>query len=157
MRQLKARDIMCLAQDQQAYAKKVTDSLPLIESQNRPPFFLFFFSFFFFLGPHLQLMEVPGLEVKSQLQLLAYTTATATQDPNHICDLHHSSPQRWILNPLREARDRTRIFMDTSQILSPWAMTGTPRTNHFAVNGIQPTSNWVLFIIIIISHLLSTF
>ena len=29
--------------------------------------------------------------VKSELQLLAYTTATAIQDPNCACDLHHSS------------------------------------------------------------------
>ena len=36
-------------------------------------------------------------------------------DPSHVCDLHHSSRQRWILNPLSEARDRARIFMDTSQ------------------------------------------
>ena len=37
----------------------------------------------------------------------AYTTATATPDLSHICDLHHSSQQRQILNPLKEARDRT--------------------------------------------------
>ena len=33
----------------------------------------------FFLGPHLQHMEVPRLGVKLELQLPAYTTATATQ------------------------------------------------------------------------------
>ena len=33
------------------------------------------------LGPHLQHMEVPKLRVKSELQQLAYTTATATVDP----------------------------------------------------------------------------
>ena len=33
-------------------------------------------------------MEVPRLGVK--LELLAYTTATATQDPSCIWDLHHS-------------------------------------------------------------------
>ena len=44
--------------------------------------------FFFFLGPHLQHMEVPGLVVESELQLLAYTTATATGDLSHICNLH---------------------------------------------------------------------
>ena len=38
-------------------------------------------------------MEVPGLEVKLGLQVLAYTTATATQDPSHICDLYHSLGQ----------------------------------------------------------------
>ena len=37
--------------------------------------------FFFFLGPHLQHMEVPRLGADWELQLLAYTTATATQDP----------------------------------------------------------------------------
>ena len=33
---------------------------------------------FCFLGPNPRHMEVPGLGVKSELQLLAYTTATAT-------------------------------------------------------------------------------
>ena len=37
-------------------------------------------------------MEVPRLGVKLELQLSAYTTAAITQDPNHIFDLHHSSP-----------------------------------------------------------------
>ena len=39
------------------------------------------------VGPHMQHMEVPRLGVKSELQLLAYTTATATLDPSRICDL----------------------------------------------------------------------
>ena len=51
--------------------------------------FVFLF-FFFFLGPHLRHMEVPRLEVQLELQLPAYTTATATQDPSHVCNLHHS-------------------------------------------------------------------
>ena len=44
----------------------------------------------FFLGPHLQLMEVPRLEVKSELQLLAYPTATTKPDPSRACNLRHS-------------------------------------------------------------------
>ena len=32
-------------------------------------------------------MEVPRLGVEPELQLLAYTTATAMLDPSHICDL----------------------------------------------------------------------
>ena len=40
-----------------------------------------FFFFFAFLGPHLQHMEIPRLGVQLELQLPAYTTATATQDP----------------------------------------------------------------------------
>ena len=34
-----------------------------------------------------------------------------------VCDLHHSSQQRLILNPLSEDRDQTRILMDTSRLL----------------------------------------
>ena len=37
--------------------------------------------YFYFSWPHLQHMEVPRLEVKLELQLLAYTTATAMLDP----------------------------------------------------------------------------
>ena len=50
------------------------------------------------------------------LELLAYATATATatQDPSLVCDLYPSSWQHQILNPLREARDRTCVFTDTS-------------------------------------------
>ena len=34
-----------------------------------------------FLGPHLWHMEVPKLGIESELQLPAYATAIATQDP----------------------------------------------------------------------------
>ena len=85
------------------------------------------FFFFFFL-----LRAVPvaygnfRLGVKSELQLLAYTTATATQDPSHLCNPHHSSQQCCILNPLREARDWTWDIMDTSWVHYLWAMLGIP-------------------------------
>ena len=38
-------------------------------------------------------MEVPRLGVRWELELPAYITATATAtwDPSHLCDLHHSS------------------------------------------------------------------
>ena len=58
-----------------------------------------------FLGQNLQHKEVPCLGVKSELQLLTYATATATQDLSHVCELHHSSQQRCIPDPLSEARD----------------------------------------------------
>ena len=61
-------------------------------------------------------MEVPRLGVELEVQLPAYTTATAMPDPSHVCNLHHSLWQYWILNPLSEARDRTLIHMDTSQV-----------------------------------------
>ena len=61
-------------------------------------------------------MEVPRLEVKSELQPPAYTTAIASWDASHICNLHHSSRQHWILNPLSEVRDRTHTLMDPSWV-----------------------------------------
>ena len=60
---------------------------------------------FFFFGLHSWHMEVPRPGVKSEPQLPAYTTATTTQDPSHVCDLHHSLWQHQILNPLSKARD----------------------------------------------------
>ena len=65
-------------------------------------FFLFFFSL---LQPHLQHMEVPRLEAESELQLLAYTTATVKADPSCICDLCCSLWQHQILNPLSKTSD----------------------------------------------------
>ena len=61
----------------------------------------------------------PGPGIELELQLPAYTTATAMWDPSHVCDLHHSSQQCQIFNPLSEARDQTCIFMDTSWVLKP--------------------------------------
>ena len=62
-------------------------------------------------------MEVPGLQVELELELPAYKIATATPDLSCICDLHDRSQQRWILNPLSEARDHTCILMNTSRVL----------------------------------------
>ena len=109
-------------------------------SAKREMTFIYYFTYFWivwgfrgflccFLGPYLWHMEVPRLEVKSDLQLPAYTTATATATPDQscICNLHHSSHQCWILNPLREARDWTHNLMVPSQISFWCTTTGTPR------------------------------
>ena len=93
------------------------------------------FCYFCFLGPHLWHMEVPRLGVQSEIQPPVYTTATAMQDSSRICDLHHSSQQHWILNPLREARDRTHNLMAPSQIRLLCATTGTPHTHPFGSPG----------------------
>ena len=78
-------------------------------------------------GLHQRHMEVSGLGDESELQLPAY--ATARPDLSRICDLHHSSQQHWILNPLRKARDRTCIIlMDTSWVHYLWATMGIPPT-----------------------------
>ena len=69
--------------------------------------------FFVFLGPHLWSMEVPRL-------------ATAISGLSHVCNLHHSSQQDWVLNPLSKAKDQTCVLMDTSQVCFRWATMGTP-------------------------------
>ena len=52
-------------------------------------------------------MEVPRLGVESELESPAFTRATATLNPSHFFDLHHSSQEHWILNPVSKARDQT--------------------------------------------------
>ena len=52
-------------------------------------------------------MEVPRLEVKAELQLLACMTAAAMLDLSHVCSLYHGSWQCQIFDPLSEAGDRT--------------------------------------------------
>ena len=61
-------------------------------------------------------MEIPRLGVKLELYPPAYTKATATPDLSCSCDLHHSSHQWQIFNPLSKAGDQTCILMDASQI-----------------------------------------
>ena len=77
-----------------------------------------FLTFFLFFGPHLQHTRVPRLWVKSELQLQAYTTATATPDPSHICNVCCSLQPHRILNPPSKARDQSHILMDTSWVLN---------------------------------------
>ena len=47
----------------------------------------------------------------------AVATATAKPDPRHICNLHHSSWQCQILNPLSEDRDWTCVLMDARRFV----------------------------------------
>ena len=76
-------------------------------------------------------MEVPRLGVQRELQLLAYATATATLNQSRVCDLHHSSWQRQIFNPLSKASDQTLNLMVPSRIHFLCAMTGTPKVSFF--------------------------
>ena len=80
----------------------------------RDLYLLLFFNLFFVLGQHLHNMEVPLLGIKLELQLLAYTTATITQDLSCTSDLHHSSQQCQIISLLNKARDQIHIFIGTS-------------------------------------------
>ena len=74
-----------------------------------PPHFLLLF-----LGLHQHCMEVSRLRVKSGVQLLAYSTATAIWDLSCVCDLHHSS----------------------------WQHAGS--LTHWAGPEIEPVSSWIL-------------
>ena len=85
-----------------------------------------FFVFLSILVPHLWHMEVPRLGLQSELYLLAYVRATAMQDLSHVCNLHYSSWQHQILNPMSEARDWTWNLMVPSRIHFHCNMMGTP-------------------------------
>ena len=87
---------------------------------------LFFFLFLVFLGPHLWHMEEPRVGAESELQPLAYVTATAMLDPSQVFR-HHSSRQHRILNPLSEAWDQTGVLMDASQVRSLLSHKGNSR------------------------------
>ena len=66
----------------------------------------FFFFGVTFLGLYPQYMNVPKLGVKSELQLLAYTTAIAMQDPQ----------------PLSKARDPTCILVGFASAAPQWEL-----------------------------------
>ena len=83
-------------------------------------------SFFFFFRAAPAPYGGSRLGVKLELQLPAYIAATAAQDPTRVCDLHHSSRQCQILNPLSEAGDGTRNLMVPSPIHFHCATMRTP-------------------------------
>ena len=66
-----------------------------------------------FSGLHPRHVEIPrwGGQVRA--------AATAMWHPSCVYDLHHSSRQPWTLNPLIEAKDQTRVLMDTSRVCYP--------------------------------------
>ena len=70
---------------------------------------LFYFISFYWGGGvlHPQHVEAPRLGAESELQLPAYTTATATWDPSCDGDLYNSSWQRGIPDSLSKTRDQT--------------------------------------------------
>ena len=83
------------------------------------------------------------LGVELELQLPAYTTTTAAaiMGASHICDLHRSSWQRRILNPLSEARGQTCVLRDTNQYLNLLSHNGN---SHTKCEMIFPKHCWTL-------------
>ena len=92
------------------------------------------FSFFFFLFRAAQMAHGSSwARGESELQLLAYTAATAKPDLSCICDLRHSLWQCWILNPLSKARDLTHIFSDTRWVLKPLSHSGNSSSSRLSI------------------------
>ena len=87
--------------------------------------FIYWPFFFGFSGPYPLHMEVPRLGVQSELYQLAYAMATAIRDPSRVCDLHHSSPQCQILNPLSKIRNRPATSRFLVGFVNHWATMGT--------------------------------
>ena len=69
-----------------------------------------------FLGPYPRHMEVSRLEVRSELQLPSYTTATATPDPSRVCDIHHRSPH-WLTRPFKIPREQPDRLSQSPRLL----------------------------------------
>ena len=76
-------------------------------------------------------MEIPRPVVESELQLQAYTTATATWEPtSQQCQIWAASvtfAAAWVLNPLSKARDGTHILMDISLVHNKLNRNGNSR------------------------------
>ena len=90
-------------------------------------------------------MEVSKIGIESELQLLAYSIATAMPDPSHIFDIHHKSWQHQILNPLSGARDQTCILMDTGRVCNPLGHKGNSAIavlNRVGREGLLGSSLW---------------
>ena len=84
------------------------------------------FHFFFFLELHSWHMEVPRLGVKSELQLLAYATVTATQESSCICDYTTAQGNaRSLTHPARPGIEPTSLWILVG-FINHWAMMGTP-------------------------------
>ena len=84
-------------------------------------FIIFYFYFLFFCFSAISWaapMAYGGSQARGLIRAIvpAYARATATRDQSRICDLHHRSWQRQILNPQSKARDLTHNFMVPSRI-----------------------------------------
>ena len=95
--------------------------------ENKVQIYLFIYFIYLFFCLFAFSRAAPTAYGDSQARDLIRARATAMWDPSRICNLHHSSWQRQILNPLSEARDRTRNLMVPSWIHFHCAMMGTPR------------------------------
>ena len=95
--------------------QQVLDFLPLVITES---FFFFFFFFFFFCLFRAAYTAYGGSQARGPIGAVAAGLYQSHSNTGSGCDcnLYHSSWQRQILNPLSEARDQTRVLMDSSQV-----------------------------------------
>ena len=92
-------------------------------------FFLVFCPFFFRAAPAAYRgSQARGL-IRATAAGLRHSHSNVRYQLHH--DLHHSSRQHLILNPLREVRDRTRNLIVPSWIRFCCTTTGTPKSAIF--------------------------
>ena len=108
-------------------------------------FSFFFFSFFSLRAAHA---AYGGSQARG---LIGALTAGLWQSHSNarskpLCNLHHSSGQLWILNPLSRARGRTQVLMVPSRIRFRCATMGTPWIFNYLLSGVI-TCDSVLFLV----------
>ena len=100
----------------QTHAGDLLYFLCLEYSSSRYLYCSIFFSGLFRAAP----MKYGSSQARDPVEAVAasldHSHSNAGSDPSCICNLHHSSRQHQILNPVIKARDRTRILTDTSWI-----------------------------------------
>ena len=117
---------------------KVIESLKITPNLDSSIFFcLLVFCFFIFLIFRATLAAYGSSQARGLIGAAAWvtTTATAMPDLSWVCNLHLSSRQCRILNPLSEVRDQTHVLMDTSWVSCRWATVGTPHSTFLKQSG----------------------
>ena len=92
-----------------------------------PPYSFCLFVFVFFAISWATAAAYGGSQARGRIGsvVVDYTRTTVKRDPSCICDLHHSSWQCQLPDPLSKARDGTRILMHTCRIRFRRATMGT--------------------------------
>ena len=91
-------------------------------------FFLYLFLFFFYVFRLFRATcrAYGSSQARGPIRAIAAHLHHSKHDPSPVYDLHRSSPQCWILNPLSKARDQTCDMWLPVGFVNHWAMRGTP-------------------------------